>query len=171
MKKKIGFVWSDGSFEFNSNFGCDKDVLVELVVCEVRMINWWVMVCDGVSGNIGKLIEKIEEKVRIELSDLSDDCFGGKKNYMLNFESCNIMSEEFNIGLCEVEGEIYGKIEELMNVFEYDEEYGRKIDGLVEVCEEIEIEMEEKIGKRVKKIVEGFGDKNGGWMKEIVESS
>lgn len=161
MKKMIGFVWSEDYFEFNEKYGCDKDILVELIVCGVKMNNWWVV---GEKGfDVRGVIEKIEERVRDELSDVSDDCFGGRGDYMLSFESSNIMSEEFSIGMCEEGGEVYRMIEELSDENNDNEEM---IDRLIEKC--VNIEMSEEIGKRVEKIIEGFGNEEGGWMREIV---
>ena len=96
MNKVVYGCGDDGWFKMDG-LKSDLDVVVELIVSEVKMGNWWVVV-ESLDKGIGvdRIIDEMRKgiKDRMEWLGFEDD-MGFGVDYMMEFVSMNILSDGF----------------------------------------------------------------------------
>lgn len=170
---KVAVIWDeDGNVTFDSLIKNDLDILVELIISEVKMSNWWVVAnCIKEGKSVDTVIENMKVKCKQLLIEkgIEENCFNSV-DYFCDFESNNIMSGEFSIGMCDVDSEMYNIVKKL-DGYEVDddkfEEYDMLCDQLREVSNDVMIS--EDICNVYVEVVNMFGNEEKGILKDIVK--
>lgn len=174
--RKVYVGSEDGYCEVEGGMS-DLEVMVEVIEGYVRERNWWVVV-EGLECGISVLdvMERMEKSMKGFLKKRGvKDYWVKDKNWMLGYESSNIMSSDLvYVVVDDKEGEkIYGGLSK-MNDWESDREYDD------EEVEEMYNEMEMWSRENMKEVdvseymevmgdcVNWMGDERGGELRNIV---
>ena len=173
MMKKF-YINDEDGMGVVDDYECDLDVVVSLLVGELKMMNWWVvMECIEKNVSVVGVVDKMEKEVKKWLKEEKGlkDNFVKEENYIVSFESCNIMSSEFSVMVVgDKEGiEKFDVVCDENRVVEDDDEEMVRDEEFGDWCGSNMVEVDIVEVGLLDECVKMFGDDEKGMLRDIVD--